>query len=249
MPPLISFCCTIKNRADKLTGLVNSLAAMENAEPFELIIADYHSNDRDLREILTTTFPTALLTLRGGHFNRSQGLNAAAAQAAGTLLFFIDVDMLVPTDFATQIREKVRNGNAWFPVCYSLHNGCPAKVVKSSRSRRKGANGWWRKEGKGNCGITKDEFEKIGRWDERIGVTYGKEDGDFCRRVCRSGINGERGNCVGLFHVWHPLKSTYSNQYHRKGGQTRASGKRKGRVNPQPEQPEIAVWRATPQEV
>jgi glycosyltransferase involved in cell wall biosynthesis len=248
MPPLISFCCTIKNRADKLTGLVRSLAAMENAEPFELIVADYHSSDGSLREILTCSFPTVLLTLRGGHFNRSQGLNAAASQAAGTLLFFIDADMLVPTDFATQIREKVRDGNSWFPICYSLHQGRPAKVQKDSRRMHRGVNGWWRKEGKGNCGLTRSDFDKVGKWDERIGVTYGKEDGDFCRRVCKSGIHGERGNCVGLFHVWHPAKSAYSKQFHRKGGQKAIPGRRI-KMNPDPERPEIEIWRTTPQEV
>lgn len=211
---MISFCACIKNRADNLKRLIASLEEMDAIIPFELIVADFQSTDATLKSWEQPTFPLRVVTMSSPYFNRSQGLNRAASLARGDKLFFIDVDMLVPRLFLHMLDANVQDGQCWFPICYSLHKDKPAEVKDSSRHASK-ANGWWRTEGAGMCGFMKKDFEAIGRWDEKIGETYGKEDNEICRRAADK-LTRIRERCPGLFHVWHPTTRDYRERYHKR---------------------------------
>lgn len=221
----IFLCSTIKNRAGNLKRLCKSFAAMQNTGPCRVVVADFASDDADLSAILATLpMPATLVTMRGVPFNRSQGLNYAARftdAKPNDILFFLDVDLLVPANLPALLRQHVKAGHGWFPVVYSLHKGKPAVELRNSR-KPKIANGWWRFSGKGTCGFTQDDFKKIKGWCDELGVTWGREDGDIAKRAQDAGIRLTRNKCVDLFHVWHPGGS-YKTKYHRY--QTRPKGK------------------------
>lgn len=202
---LVSYCTAVKNRAESLYRLCGFLEKLEDPH-FELVIADFASTDANLVEKLRPfQFPIQVVYLTG-FFNRSRGLNQAAAAVAGDdkdLLFFIDVDMYVAPDFNRRVRQHVKPGQCWFPICYSLHKGKPIAVYKNTKQPKRG-NGWWRVEGHGMCGFTCGDFRNKVRWNEQIGRTYGKEDGDMTRQAGRAGLRRLRENCDGLFHIWHP---------------------------------------------
>jgi len=231
-------CATVKNRGQNLKRLLESIGQMQEAAEIRFVVADYASTDTDLREVLRGhKFPTKLVTLRGGHFNRSQGLNLAqvySGAAAASLLFFVDVDMLMPAEFVSLMHEKVVQGTCWFPICYSLHRGKPAVIHKNTKKPKLG-NGWWRDTGKGMCGFVQKDFLAIRRWNEITGVTYGKEDGEMTVKAKRHGLRIVRDRCPGLFHVWHPV-GNYKTKHHRKDGVQR------GKRNPVPVKPSVEIW-------
>lgn len=202
---LVSYCTAVKNRTESLCRLAGFLAQLDDPH-FELVVADFASQDGDLTQQLSA-FPFASRIVQvDGFFNRSRGLNQAAAAAAGgdrDLLFFIDVDMYVSSDFNKRVRRNVKRGQCWFPVCYSLHKDKPRIIYKNTKQPRNG-NGWWRVEGHGMCGFSVLDFRQKVRWNEAIGRSYGKEDGDMTRQAGRAGLKRVRANCDGLFHIWHP---------------------------------------------
>lgn len=239
----IAYCCTVKNRIDNLLRLVESLSKLANPGPFELVLGDYQSTDANLvKKLAGLTFPVTIVTIKKAKFNRSQGLNVAAAHfhdEPPSRLFFIDTDMIVPQDFNRRLRLNVVAGKCWFPICYSLHKGKSAIVLSDSKFPGK-ANGWWRKTGRGMLGITRDDFNKIGRWNESIGVSYGNEDGDISTRLARSSMLVRRDKCNGLFHVWHPTNGRFRTRYHSAQG---LSGNVRRACFSSPAAPKIAIHR------
>ena len=205
---LVSFCTALKNRADAIRRLVSRLEAQDDPH-IELIITDFQSTDIELKsEFAEASFPVKIVRAGQSAFNRSKGLNMAAAEAAATeedILFFIDADMYLTPEFTERCRKEVRSGVCWFPICYSLHKGKPIKVHNNSR-HAKHANGWWRKEGHGMCGFTAQDFFSKLKWNETIGRTYGKEDGDISRQAAKKRLRRTRKRCPELFHVWHPVQ-------------------------------------------
>lgn len=227
-PLQVSYCTTVKDRGASLVRLAGFLADLHD-DDFELIVADFKSSDANLvEELAQFDYPIKVVSL-GGFFNRSRGLNQAAAASTGRdrdLLFFIDVDMYVTPDFNDRVRGHVKPGQCWFPICYSLHKDKPCEVYKNTKKPAAG-NGWWRKEGHGMCGFTVANFRDKVRWNEEIGRTYGKEDGDMARQAKVAGLNRIRENCDGLFHIWHPKsRSVYEGRKTPTKGVTRLNTKR-----------------------
>lgn len=204
---LISFCTAHKNRVDSLLRLVRCLEKQEE-QNLELVVADFHS-DRDVTEaVKEAQIPIKVVKAPQPAFNRSRGLNTAAANASGTeedILFFIDADMFILPDFTQLVRQHVQPNTAWFPICYSLHKNKPIEIKNISRQPKR-ANGWWRKEGHGMCGFTVKDFREKLKWNEGIGRTYGKEDGDMSRQAGKKGMSRYRARCESLFHIWHPIQ-------------------------------------------
>lgn len=210
---MISFCTMVYNRWSTLKRLLESLSNMTDND-FEVVVVDLGSTDVDLKTELPRFRMKSRLRIKkaavNGKINRSMGRNlcAESSRAGATdIMFFIDADMLVPVDFCRIIRENVKPGQCFFPICYSLHQGCPA-VVKGNTSHWKKnaaaiANGWWRKEGWGNFGILREDYAKLGEWDVHIGKTYGGEDNNIRDRAGKL-FHVSRFNCPGFFHQWHP---------------------------------------------
>lgn len=233
----IYFCSVLKNRSEHLKSMCASLAAMHNTANCHLVLADYASNDGDIRKILAELpFPSTLVTLKKAYFNRAQGLNYAANHTKATgndILFFIDVDILVPVDFVGMLQTNVQLGHVWFPVTYSLHRDKPVSVHKNSRAGKAGAHGWWRTSGHGMCGFTFQDFKKVGQWKDLLGVTWGREDNDIAARTKNKGLIVVRDRCTGLFHTWHP-NGHYKTKWHM--SRKRPKGKVKIPI------PSISLW-------
>jgi hypothetical protein len=113
--------------------------------------------------------------------------------------------MLVPENWDQIIAQRVDRGQAFFPICYSLHRGKPLAIAKG--------NGRWRRTGLGMCGFTRKDFDQIGGWSEHF-TRWGLEDNDIYERATRANMRIKRWRCPGLFHQWHPKKLAYKERYH-----------------------------------
>lgn len=199
--PRISFCVALMNRGENFLKMLQSWKDLDDPHR-ELIVADFGSTDIDVRPAVAGAGRVRIAQLPPP-FNRSRGLNAAAACARGELLFFLDADIILPKEFCSTIRAHVRPGQAYFPICYSLHEASPADPS---------APGWWRKEGYGMCGFHHDDFRRLRRWDESF-VRWGGEDNELFGRA-RTQLKVVREFCPGLLHVWHPDDLFYKERYH-----------------------------------
>lgn len=209
---MISFCICVYNRWSTLRPLLTSMSRMTSRD-YEVLIADLGSTDVDLRKVMAQfKFPggrcrRAQLAVRG-KINRSAGRNMAVQMAAAKdedILFFLDADMLVPPNFCELVQAHVGREECFFPICYSLHRHRPP-IVRGDAVRwskhLSGANGWWRKEGWGNCGFLREDYARLGDWNEVVGRTYGGEDNNIRDRA-RELFTINRFNCDGFFHQWH----------------------------------------------
>ena len=188
------------NRGENFLKMLAAWQAMDDTN-HELIIADFGSTDVDVPCVVSGLADVRIVKLQGP-FNRSRGLNAAAANATGDLLFFLDSDVLVPKGFCNIVRSHVHQGQAYFPVCYSLNKGSPAESS---------APGWWRHTGFGLCGLQLEDVKRIA-WDESF-TRWGKEDNDLLRRA-EAELAIVRSRCPGLLHLWHPDDLAFKNRYH-----------------------------------
>jgi hypothetical protein len=212
--PRLFYCTAVYNRWTTFNALYSSFSA--DVDQF-LCVYDWNGDGKDI-------FANAPPWLRYGAGRHVGNINRAAARNASfglisdpqptDLVFFVDCDMVLPSDFSQRIRAHVQPGRVYFPVCYSLYRGAPMVISGDGPPFHKNgsnANGWWRDSGRGNCGFTVADFQKLGGWDgERFGERYGREDDDvFWRAVAQYEVYRER--VPGFFHQWHTMAKEEQN--------------------------------------
>ncbi|HEX3655321.1 MAG TPA: glycosyltransferase [Pirellulales bacterium] len=202
--PRISFCMALKNRGDNFKKMLRAWTEAGD-DQCELVVADFGTTDIHLSTVLREQARPYTIVGLTGPFNRARGLNAAAAVASGEILFFIDADMVIPKNFCQTLRQRVLPGWAYFPICYSLHEGSACEGSQP---------GWWRTSGFGMCGFTAADFRRF-RWCEAF-TRWGKEDNDIFSRAAGA-LEIYRDRCPGLFHLWHPDDLEFKERYHATG--------------------------------
>lgn len=223
MTPTVYFCTVVHNRWENFKRLLASFLAMNDAAA-KLVVYDWASTDHapiDSHEdflAVAGSCPSSSSILYGAsnnagdtNINRSVTRNMAftlANPAPSNIVFFVDCDMVLPPHMSAHIRTVTKSGVAYFPIPYSLYKGRPAVVNGSGpphNPARSPANGWWRATSSGNCGFIAADFVSIGKWDERFGARYGREDDDIHWRANQK-LTVVRDRVDGFFHHWHPAK-------------------------------------------
>lgn len=141
-------------------------------------------------------------------FCRSWAFNVGARRSRSSVLVFHDNDILVPTDYARLILDRVAEGyeavnlkrfifylskretEQVFSESATLSGCLPESVMQNA-------------EGGGSVAITKDAFWRIGGFDESF-VGWGGEDNEFWQRALtlRAWVWG----CLPMVHLWHPAQ-------------------------------------------
>lgn len=206
---MLSICTTIKNRSRVTVderqlilfpNCVRSLVASAGPDvPCELVVTDWRSDDWPLAKWLEQTaapLSVRLLTL-DGPFSRGRGLNLAANAAGGSVLFFIDADVLLCPEVIRHGLKHVREGRAFFPVFFSFDDP-------------QHSSGSWIDYAYGQCMVSRAHYEASGGWPEYD--CWGKEDDDFHARL-KSLVEVVRENVPGFCHQWHPTDLEWKDQY------------------------------------
>jgi hypothetical protein len=136
---------------------------------------------------------------------RSWTFNVGAAHARAPVLVLHDNDMLVPQDYAAQIRERIARGfqavnlkrfvfyltgdhtRAYLEGRASLVDAAPEAVVQNL-------------EAGGSVAITREAFERIGGMDESF-VGWGGEDNEFWERAGTLKVWPWAN--LPIVHLWH----------------------------------------------
>lgn len=198
---LVSFCSAIHNRAWMLPELLDSMKALHG--DWEWVVVDFDSSDNPWDSLIDQRVKFVQIT---SGFWKTKGLNLAAELAEGDIFFFLDVDLLLPSDFIKRIIKHTFTGQAYFPIKYNLHPGKPREFDGSSRNYQM-ANGHWFANGPGDCGFTPEDFYSLGRWNESFRY-WGGEDSEMLK-VCYKTLKVYRENVMGMFHRWHPRSNWY----------------------------------------
>lgn len=221
----VYFCVVVHNRWENLKRLMHAFAAQDYANT-TLCIYDWNSKDHPPIESADDFFAVSgapraakyryVFEPNTANFGVTIGKNKAFDMTNAQphdVVFFIDSDVVIPPTMARRIAEVVVPGVAYFPIFYSLYENCPPVVKENGPPHHRGdsqANGWWRKTSNGNCGFTAQDFVDIGKWDERFGDRYGRDDDDLAWRSNQK-LKVVRENVDGFFHFWHPVSNAPQN--------------------------------------
>ena len=125
---------------------------------------------------------------------------AHAARADDPLLFFVDVDMTITTEFLHRCRNNaVAGARVYFPVVWSFYRGQSTPLQKS----RYANTGLWRESGFGMACMHASDFWSVGGFAKNL-KGWGLEDVLlFETFVKKASIDVVRAFDPGIYHLWH----------------------------------------------
>jgi GT2 family glycosyltransferase len=214
----ISVCTLARGRARHLENMVLGLRRSARP-PRELVVAVMQSDRYQLPE---ASFPVRQVVLGNqpnGELCLARGRNAAAAEASGELLVFLDVDCVphpsLIDDYASAAdrRQGVFMGEVGYLANGAADDGVdfdrfeevavrhperpepPQREVEPSRD----AEAFWSL----NFAIWAKDFASIGGFDERF-TGYGGEDCDFARTLVANKMPLWWVQGAKAYHQFHP---------------------------------------------
>ncbi|KAH3732263.1 beta-1,4-N-acetylgalactosaminyltransferase 3 [Pelomyxa schiedti] len=142
------------------------------------------------------------VNITGSGFLRAGALRSALeylnVHHPDSIMFAIDVDMLIPPNFVNLILNKVVKGRNFFaPVPWSLYEGMPVTMDEGS--------GWWRETGYGNVGFFVSDGIAHEAYVQDINKhDWGSEDEHLVQLMTSFGLRLNREHVPWFIHVWHP---------------------------------------------
>lgn len=240
---LTSFRPTIiiptKNRADMLSGLLNSIGQLDAIGRIlpEIIVADNNSHDDTFVHVSSTAkcFPTTIRVLKVTRPGKSAAINDAMKTATGNVVAFLDDDVMVEKTWLTAVEEFFRNTD------YTVGQGIirlPApekdepeilalieryRTIPRLEYRQKfktihSING-------ANFFVAREVLDRVGDFNERLGpgAAGTSEDVDFARRLAKAKIVIGYAPQAIVYHRVERSRLTeeYFKQSHRSQGGSR----------------------------
>lgn len=198
---MISIIVPLKDRFPQFQRMVRSLVKAELERwDVELLVVDHASDDGDPGEACKAmNLPAGIIDL-APPFNRSRALNEGVKVALGDTYFFLDADMIVPPEAFERIRRVAQHGTVWFPECEREDER--GNIISDHHCTC----------GYGICAISREDFEKVGGWDEKF-TAWGYDDVDFKERCEKAGLGICRERLKGLIHQWHPNTWEHRNKH------------------------------------
>ena len=174
----ISIIIPARNEAEQLPKLLLHIKALPGWENIaEVIVSDGKSTDQTVH-IARTFGAKVVLNEKAG---RGRQMNQGARQATGTILYFLHADSFPPSDFVSQILDKVHQGYA--SGCYRLRFDYKHWFLQ--------VNAWFTlfninafRFGDQSLFVVKPVFELIDGFREDLIIM---EDQEIIHRICKKG--------------------------------------------------------------
>ncbi len=216
--PLVSYCITNFNRSlvgkrSYLPLLVQDLK-QDAPENCELVLTDWHSVDKPVREWLPKFWEKGLQIIdMEDKFSLTQGRFVACERANGKYIFVLDADMRVPRGFTKKIISILEHdAEICFPLYYTQNEDgsiWPTEdEVKQFVLDNYNANC-----GQGNHMFKKTmwPFLRAGYWKVLDRTKWGLEDNVLYWRAQELFLHERiwRGWITGFIHQWHPRAGSF----------------------------------------
>lgn len=209
----VSLICACKNRYDALRVSLNSWLCFK--EITEIIIVDW-SSDQSLSHLVDLDEKINVIRVENQkYFNQPQPLNLAASIAKNKYILKVDSDYILNPyynffdKYTIDDKSFVSGKNSYkSPEIYSSDHR--AYVVDFSKMQvdevREYCNSYspYFKYLTGLLYITKDNFMKVGGYNESLGKYYSYEDDEIYQRLELFGLNHKKIRCdYFLIHIPH----------------------------------------------
>lgn len=205
--PQVSFI--IGHRGDaRLPLLLKTLQSIAGQQgvAIECIVVEQDSESRLAKQLpawvthIHTPPPNADMP-----YCRSWAFNIGAKHARGELLVLHDNDLMVPSDYAHQSWNRMREGNQLINLkrfIFYLDAGHTESVCRRQAALMDQPPEaiMQNAEGGGSIVITRDAFDRIGGMDESF-IGWGGEDNEFWERT--QTLKVWTYGCLPLVHLWH----------------------------------------------
>ncbi|KAJ8304547.1 hypothetical protein KUTeg_018130 [Tegillarca granosa] len=146
-----------------------------------------------------------------GPFARARALDLGASQCGpDSLLFFVDVDIVLSRDILTRLRLNTKQGvQVYYPIVFSQYDpevicGGHTKNCHIDWQNFTGDMGYWRSFGYGIASMYGSDLKAVGGFDTTI-QGWGKEDVDLYSKFSQSNITVFRSIDTGMVHAFHPV--------------------------------------------
>ena len=170
----ISIIIPTLNEEEYIGRLLRQLTGHTKRPNFEIIIVDGGSNDRTL-EIVNSY---EVIVLKTEKASRAHQMNAGAMRAKGGVLYFVHADTMLVDSFYDDIK---------FQIAAGIQSGCYRFKFHKPSNPLLHINGFftrfpfqWCRGGDQTLFIAKEEFDRIGGFDERYVIM---EDYEILERL------------------------------------------------------------------
>jgi hypothetical protein len=218
----VSVICACKNRYNALRVSLNSWLAFDEIK--EIIIVDW-SSDEPINHLTKLDKRIKIIRVDNEkYFNQPQPLNLAASIATGDYILKVDCDYIINPYFPFFECYKI-DSNSFLCgqddyVCeheywnenlqgyaVNFHNMDVGELMKYSHTYSP-----FFKYLTGLCFVTRENYWKVGGYDERMGKYYAFEDDQMTKRLSMMGLECKKlQHNFNIMHIPHPDKKRYEN--------------------------------------
>jgi len=211
----ISVCTLAHGRDDHLRNLLAGLNVSKQ-KPGEVLIAVMQDT---LYELPDVGFPVRQILLGSSGIPLAAARNRAAAEAAGEMLVFLDVDCIPHPDLIDDYIAACSAGPgivmgevAYLPASTDTASldfamfdevGCKHSERAGPPETLIGKCGDYRQFWSLNFAMLATDFAAIGGFDEQF-TGYGGEDTDFARQATSAGLDVWWARGAKAYHQYHP---------------------------------------------
>ena len=218
----VSVICACKNRYDALRISLNSWLAFDEIKEF--IIVDW-SSDEPINHLTKIDKRIKIVRVNDEkYFNQPQPLNLAASIATGDYILKLDCDYMINPYFPFfdfyKIDENsflcgqdsyVCNHEHWNEdlkgYVVNLHGMDVGELMRYSHTYSP-----LFKYLTGLCFVSRENFWKVGGYDERMGKYYAYEDDQMTKRLTILGLECKKlVHNYNIIHIPHPDSKRYEN--------------------------------------
>lgn len=214
MLPTVNFIVVLSGLSNRLEHFLMQYEknVLRLGEDATLTIVLFPSPDASKVRMLVQQYTTQYQGMKisvidaPGEFARGVGLHRGTERFRDDqLLFFVDVDLDISTDFLQRCRlNTIQGRQVYFPVFFKLYNqdfvnkyhrGNTSMVITRH-------NGHWAHYSYGMLCVYAVDYRKAGGFNTNM-RGWGEEDVDFLNRVLEHGLEAFRAPDPGLVHNWH----------------------------------------------
>ncbi|MBI2263904.1 MAG: glycosyltransferase [Armatimonadetes bacterium] len=192
--------CTY-NRAEYLARTLDTLSKQDLEEPFEVVVVDDGSTDETSSVVKQSRSSLMIQYVRQENMGRACARNAGIQKAEGSLILFVDDDVLAPPFFIRghlKLHQEYPGSVGRGPIVNISETTMPTSFFPTLQDYSRAFFCTC------NASARKEDLVRAGLFDESF-TEYGFEDNDLGMRLRLQGVRARFSLKAYLFHCKPPV--------------------------------------------